>query len=116
MDQVVSFLGRMNSYESRGSVSFPDLNAPFNLSTRAACTINEPCSEGREKRNLFCLHTQRINLPSILPKMEKLLQEVEEAGSLSWRITSRSQSLLSRGTKLGAMSTLVKVPRRCRSL
>lgn len=52
MDQVVPLLGRMDSYESRSSVSFPDLNAPFNLSTGAACTINEPCSEGREKRNL----------------------------------------------------------------
>lgn len=42
----------MDSYESRSSASFPDLNAPFNASTGAACTTNEPSSEGLEKRNL----------------------------------------------------------------
>ncbi|KAG0582553.1 hypothetical protein KC19_3G068800 [Ceratodon purpureus] len=52
MDQVVPLLGRMDSYESKSSVSFPDLNAPFNLSTGAACATGEPGSEGREKKNL----------------------------------------------------------------
>lgn len=51
--QVVPLLGRMDSYESRSSLSFPDLNAPFHLSTGAACTVTEkPDSEAREKRSL----------------------------------------------------------------
>jgi hypothetical protein len=44
MDQVVPLLGRMDSYESRSSLSFPDLNAP---SSGAACTVSEPVLERR---------------------------------------------------------------------
>lgn len=42
--QVVPLLGRMDSYESRSSLSFPDLNAP---SSGAACTVSEPILERR---------------------------------------------------------------------
>lgn len=50
--QVVPLLGRMDSYESRSSLSFPDLNAPSHLPTGAACAVTESGSEGREKRSL----------------------------------------------------------------
>jgi hypothetical protein len=51
-DQVVPLLARMDSYESKNSSSFPDLNAPFLLSTAAACTGDEPGSVGHANRTL----------------------------------------------------------------
>lgn len=54
MDQVVPLLGRMDSYESRSSLSFPDLNAPSHLPTGAACAVaTEPVSEVRERKVLL---------------------------------------------------------------
>ena len=55
----------MDSYESKSSVSFPDLNAPFNLSTGAPCTISEPSSEDREKRSLSSVPD--LNAPLRIP-------------------------------------------------
>nr|XP_024357696.1 uncharacterized protein LOC112273309 isoform X1 [Physcomitrium patens]PNR32892.1 hypothetical protein PHYPA_024835 [Physcomitrium patens] len=52
MDQVVPLLGRMDSYESKSSSSFPDLNSPFHLSIGTVSTGSESGLLGYEKRNL----------------------------------------------------------------
>lgn len=50
--QVVPLLGRMDSYESKSSSSFPDLNSPFHLSIGTVSTGSESGLLGYEKRNL----------------------------------------------------------------